>query len=182
MKLVPATHSVLRQVAATVPLEKITTKKIQTFIKNLRQVLAREPDGVAIAAPQIGIPLRIFAVSEKILSAATPPRGREPVKTFPVLVCINPTIIKRSREKQWMTEGCLSLRYLYGRVHRSRKVTIETYDEKGKRFVRGASGLLAQIFQHEIDHLNGALFTDTAKNVVDRPPEDTLYLRGESMS
>ena len=54
---------------------------------------------------------------------------------------------------------------MFGEMNRAEKVTIEAYDEKGKKFSRGASGLLAQIFQHEMDHLNGVLFTDTATNL-----------------
>jgi peptide deformylase len=69
-----------------------------------------------------------------------------------------------------MEEGCLSLRWLYGKVKRSARVTVEAYDEEGKKFSRGAGGLLAQIFQHEIDHLNGRLFIDTATDVVNIPP------------
>ncbi len=70
-----------------------------------------------------------------------------------------------------MPEGCLSVRWFYGEVERSTNATIEAYDENAKKFTRGAGGLLAQIFQHETDHLNGILFIDKAKNIVDMPPE-----------
>ena len=70
-----------------------------------------------------------------------------------------------SREKEWMPEGCLSVRPLYGKTFRSVKATVVAYDENGKKFTRGASGLLAQIFQHETDHLKGILFIDHAKDV-----------------
>ncbi|MFA6000113.1 MAG: peptide deformylase, partial [Candidatus Paceibacterota bacterium] len=81
------------------------------------------------------------------------------------LVFINPKISKMSKDKEWLMEGCLSVRPLYGKTWRSKKATITAYDENGKKFVRGASGLLAQIFQHETDHLNGILFIDHAKEV-----------------
>ena len=68
-------------------------------------------------------------------------------------------------EKKMMEEGCLSVRYLYGKVSRGSKVVLEAYDETGKKFIKGASGLLSQIFQHETDHLNGVLFIDKAKNI-----------------
>ena len=71
-------------------------------------------------------------------------------------------------------EGCLSVRYLYGKVKRSVKATIEAYDENGKRHTFGASGLLAQIFQHEMDHLSGVLFTDTAIDVEEIIPPHIL--------
>ena len=68
-------------------------------------------------------------------------------------------------------EGCLSVRWLYGKTYRSKKAMIIAYDENGKRFQRGASGLLAQIFQHETDHLKGVLFTDHAKEIKEELPK-----------
>ena len=73
--------------------------------------------------------------------------------------------------KDWLVEGCLSVRWLYGSTHRSRKATITAYDEKGKKFQRGAAGLLAQIFQHETDHLKGVLFIDHAKDIKEELPQ-----------
>jgi peptide deformylase len=72
---------------------------------------------------------------------------------------------------QLMPEGCLSVRWLYGDVERSTQATVTAYDEHGESFVRGASGLLAQIFQHEIDHLDGILFIDKAHNLEEVTPE-----------
>ena len=71
-----------------------------------------------------------------------------------------------------MEEGCLSVRWLYGKVRRSSKATINAYDEHGKKIVRGASGLLAQIFQHECDHLDGTLFIDKAKELWEMSEEE----------
>src|SRR3990167_7584579 len=88
------------------------------------------------------------------------------------LVFINPEIIKLSKKKYWAPEGCLSVRWLYGKVFRADKATVRAYNENGERFTRGASGLLAQIFQHEIDHLNGILFIDTAKDLEELNPEE----------
>ena len=70
-----------------------------------------------------------------------------------------------------MEEGCLSVRYLYGKVSRGLKATIEAHDENGKKFERGGTGLLAQIFQHEVDHLNGILFIDKTKYVEEILPK-----------
>ena len=69
-----------------------------------------------------------------------------------------------------MPEGCLSVRWLYGRTLRYTKASIEAYDKKGKKFSRGASGLLAQIFQHETDHLKGILFIDHAEDIKEELP------------
>jgi peptide deformylase len=64
-----------------------------------------------------------------------------------------------------MEEGCLSVRSFYGKVKRSKEITIEAYNEKGEKKKYEARGLLAQIFQHEIDHLQGILFIDKAKYI-----------------
>jgi peptide deformylase len=73
----------------------------------------------------------------------------------------------------WMDgEGCLSVRWLYGKVYRSTRVTLEYYNEKGQKKTRGASGILAHIFQHEVDHLNGILFTDKAKDLKEFDPDE----------
>ena len=65
----------------------------------------------------------------------------------------------------------MCLRFLYGKDNRATKARVRAHDEQGKRFELGGSGLLAQIFQHEIDHLEGVIFTDKAKNVKDIPPD-----------
>ena len=64
-----------------------------------------------------------------------------------------------------MDEGCLSVRPLWGQVERSVNATVEAYDENGNKFTQGAGGLLAHIFQHETDHLNGVLFIDKARHI-----------------
>jgi peptide deformylase len=89
-------------------------------------------------------------------------------------VYINPVMKKMSKSKKMVEEGCLSVRYLYGKVNRSTKATIEAYDENGNKFTKGGSGLLAQIFQHEYDHLNGILFIDKAKGLEEIPPKQIL--------
>ena len=83
------------------------------------------------------------------------------------MVFINPKISKISKEKEWMPEGCLSVRPIYGKTWRSKKTTVTAYDENGIKFQRGASGLLSQIFQHETDHLNGILFIDHAVDLIE---------------
>jgi peptide deformylase len=70
-----------------------------------------------------------------------------------------------------MEEGCLSVRWVYGKTKRADKAMVEAYNERGHKFVRQGSGLLAQIYQHEIDHLNGILFIDKASHLVEIKPE-----------
>lgn len=156
----------LRATAREVPLAEITAEKTRRMVANMSTTLAKENDGVALAAPQIGEPVRLFIVSGKVLA-----RLAHAAEALPDAIFINPMLTKISREKQTVEEGCLSLRYLYGQVKRAAKVTLCAYDESGKKITRGASGLLAQIFQHEVDHLNGILFTDKATDIIDIPPE-----------
>ena len=76
-----------------------------------------------------------------------------------------------------MEEGCLSVRWLYGKVKRSVRVTLSAQDDTGKKIERGASGLLAQIFQHEVDHLDGVLFIDKASDVWEMTEEEIKELQ-----
>ena len=172
-KIVQKENRVLRKEAKEVPIHQIKTPKIQKIIKEMSAALLSQDDGVAIAAPQIGYSLKIFVVSGKIFDKDFL-KGKElekkEVKKYKDAVFINPIISKLSREKDWIPEGCLSVRWLYGRTHRSKKATVTAYDENGKKFTRGASGLLAQVFQHETDHLRGILFIDHAIDIKEEKP------------
>lgn len=177
MDIVGQDAPVLRHIAAEVAIEDIKTPKIQRVIRKMQGAVFAQEDGVAIAAPQIGASLRLFVVAPRAfekerehdnLPQETEPR---PAARKEHTVYINPRITKISKTHRWMDEGCLSVRWLYGKVHRATKVTVRAYDERGKTFERGASGLLAQIFQHETDHLDGILFIDKAKDIVDLPPD-----------
>lgn len=156
---------VLRQTAQNVAKADMGGKKLRDIITQMSEALASQEDGVAIAAPQIGIPLRIFVVSGRMFQ-----KNKEIVP--PDRVFINPEITKVSKEKAWMEEGCLSVRWLYGEVSRFKKATVRAFDENGKQFTLGGSGLLAQIFQHETDHLDGTLFVDKARNVHEIHPTE----------
>ena len=176
-KILQAREKILRQTAKEVPLSDIAKPKIKKVLKEMSQALKGQSDGVALAAPQIGYSLRIFVVSGKIFEKDfLDKHGREVpkkvLKKLKDLVFINPKISKLSKEKTWVPEGCLSVRWLYGKTHRAKKATVVAYDEKGKKFTRGASGLLAQIFQHETDHLEGILFIDHAKEIKEELPDE----------
>ena len=168
--IVQKDSKVLREIAKEVPISDISTKKIQDILSKMKAALKQEDDGVAIAAPQIGEGLRIFIVSGR---ATLLIQGIELTHDTPLpedMVFINPVITKLSKTKATMEEGCLSVRWLYGKVERSTKATIEAYNEQGTKFQKGGGGLMAQIFQHETDHLNGILFIDKASDVEDIPP------------
>lgn len=164
---------VLRHVALSVPPLEITNGKIKRIIASMKEALASQNDGVAIAAPQIGESLRIFVVSGKIFDPDFKRGETNELEygKYPDLVFINPEFTKISKKTKWMQEGCLSVRWLYGEVKRSTNATVRAYDENGTMFERGGGGLLAHIFQHEIDHLDGTLFIDKAKNLEEGRPK-----------
>lgn len=141
----------LRQKCREVLKEEFDSVYIRDVISSMTKALKKESDGVAIAAPQIGIPLRIFVIS--------PLSYEVEIKNKP-LVFINPKITKKSRKTAIMQEGCLSVRWIYGKTKRSLSATVEAYDVDGRKFSYGGTGLIAHIFQHEVDHLNGVLFVD----------------------
>ena len=177
-KIVQKDDKVLREKTEDIDLDLIKSSKIQKILTEMSQALKSQSDGVAIAAPQIGYSLSIFLVSGKIFHKDFfKENGLDglinvPSKDIPSdLIFINPKISKLSKDKEWLPEGCLSVRWLYGKTRRSKKATITAYDQNGKKFTRGASGLLAQIFQHETDHLKGTLFIDSAKDIVEELPK-----------
>jgi len=121
-------------------------------------IQARDPKGVGLAAPQIGLSLRIFIAK---------PTDKSKIQVF-----INPKILKiyktpdhglkskKAKKVKRIMEGCLSLPHYYGPIVRARKVNIEFLDEDGVKQKKTFSGLDSQIVLHEIDHLNGMLFVD----------------------
>lgn len=170
--IVQKEHPVLRQHAEEIPLAEIQSPKIKKILKQMSDALDSQDDGVAIAAPQIAVPLRIFLVSGRYFDEQWKQRTGKIPETWNNIVCINPEITKMSKDRKNMPEGCLSVRWLFGKVKRASRASIRAYDAEGNMFEKDGRGLLAQIFQHEIDHLNGALFIDTATDVKDLPPEE----------
>ncbi|MBU6426905.1 peptide deformylase [Patescibacteria group bacterium] len=173
MEIAQRDNPILRGKAKAIPLDDIGSPKIQGVIEKMKLAVHSQKDGIAIAAPQIGELLQIFVVNGELMKAAD--------KNFKGggadLVFINPKIVKLSKDRREMEEGCLSVRWLYGKVKRSTRASLAAYDEKGNKINRGASGLLAQIFQHECDHLEGILFTDKAKKVWEMAPEEIEGLK-----
>lgn len=118
---------------------------LQTLIDDMFDTMYNA-NGVGLAAPQIGISLRLSVVDVM---------GDKKQQ----LVLVNPEIITREGEAEYQ-EGCLSVPGAYDTVIRAKKVTIRAQDRFGKSFEMTAEGLLGECFQHEIDHLNGKLFVD----------------------
>jgi len=131
---------------------KFTKKEIQETIKKMREIMKRA-NGVGLSANQVGIPYRFFI--------AQVPDSQGKQKFYAIF---NPEIIKISNdETETIEEGCLSVPDTYGPVKRNYRVTLIGRDKNGKRIKIKAWGLLARVFQHEVDHLSGGLFIDKAK-------------------
>ena len=176
-------NPLLRQKAKPVDSSAVKTPRVRTLIEDMKALLAKEEYGVALAAPQVGEPVRLFIVSGKALArdarnAPDEPENDEsdvPEPELPPLpdqVYINPELLKVSRGKKEKHEGCLSMRGKWGVVPRAEKATIRAYDEEGREFTRGASGFLAHVFQHEMDHLEGILYTDKATELYEDTPDE----------
>lgn len=142
-------NSVLRQKAKRVPaIDRSIQRLIDDMIKTMR-----ESNGVGLAAPQVGVPLRVVVLQML---------GEEPI------ALVNPEIVKRSGERE-VTEGCLSLPGYVGEIKRSTSVTVKGWDRQGKTIRIKATELMAQALEHELDHLNGVLYIDHLES------QDKLY-------
>lgn len=149
LNIITVPDDTLRKISENVDGSIIKTPEFQDFLKDLKLTMKKK-DGVGLAAPQIGKNIRVFTVNTK--------NG--------AIAIINPRIVKRSVLKEWGEEGCLSVPGTYGEVKRHKRIEVEYLDENGKTSKTEASGLLARIFQHENDHLDGILFTDKAKKII----------------
>ncbi len=137
-----------------------STQPVIDFGKNLKNILsemkeallsAKDPKGVGLAAPQIGYPLQIFAIK---------PRESSSVSFY-----INPKVLEQSFEsidlptQNTPLEGCLSIPNTWGVVKRKKALTISYQNQHAKKLIKTFTGFAAIIIQHELDHLNGFLFT-----------------------
>lgn len=117
---------------------------IKKLIRDMIETMHAESGRVGLAAPQIGIPLRVIVI------------GLPEEKNIAI---INPEIVRRKGERL-VDEGCLSIRGYFGQIKRAETVTVKGRDPNGKEIRIKANGLLAQVLEHEIDHLNGILYLD----------------------
>ena len=136
---------------------------LQLLIDDMIETM-REAPGVGLAAPQIGVSKRVIVIEF----------GDEQDETIPkqLYIMVNPEIVSASEEKVSGIEGCLSVPKFVGEVDRANVVTVRGQDARGKKVKIRAQGWLARIFQHEIDHINGVLYTDRAEELWKPEPED----------
>lgn len=134
-------ENVLRQKAKKV---SIIDKSIQRLIDDMIKTM-HQSKGIGLAAPQIGVSLRVVVLKM--------PEEEEHI------VLINPEVVKRSGERE-IAEACLSVPGYSGEIKRAEKVTVKGLDRKGQKIRIRATGIMAQALEHELDHLNGTLYID----------------------
>lgn len=132
---------------------ELSRKEVNELILEMKRKM-REANGIGLSANQIGLPYRLFVASVSDQDGT--------IKFYAVF---NPEIEKLGNEEVEIEEGCLSVPGIYGEVARAGQINISGFDKNGKKLKLKAWGMLARVFQHEIDHLNGILFVDKAKNL-----------------
>jgi peptide deformylase len=173
-EILTSAHPALRQKAKKV---KRVDASIQKLIDDMFDTM-HDAHGLGLAAPQIGVGLRIFIVEmpqdDTDDTVEAQPREKRRVQySGERIVLINPEIVKASGE-QVGEEGCLSIPGYVGIVRRAQKVIIKGLNRNGKEIKLTGEDLLARAFQHELDHLDGILFTDRLEK-----PEDLYRLTAE---
>ncbi|MFA5084447.1 MAG: peptide deformylase [Candidatus Paceibacterota bacterium] len=139
-------------------------EEIQEMIKKMREAIKKE-SGIGLSANQLGSDWRLFI--------AQIPSDEGKPKFYAIF---NPNIIKLSKDKTALEEGCLSVPGLWGLVERPEQITITGFEKNGKKIKIKAWGLLARVFQHEIDHLNGILFIDRTNKLFKEAQEETANI------
>lgn len=159
MAVLPLTQGADNQVlrAKSSEVKKID-RKIKKLVSDMTDTM-NAADGLGIAAPQVGVNLRIFIAR---LNFNTPQEVIVPM--------VNPEIVHRSKEIEKGEEGCLSLPKRFGIVPRAHELTVNFTDQKGQSHTLQLSGLNAKIIQHETDHIDGKLFVDSMEREI--PPEE----------
>ncbi len=146
LKIIQESDPVLRKKAELIKNPK--SPEIKGLIADMIATM-KKASGIGLAAPQVGAPFRIFTVNVE----------------DKVYVFINPEIKNLSQDESSFEEGCLSVQKIWGPVVRPKKLIIKALDEDGEPIKLRAKGLLARVIQHEMDHLDGKLFTDKAEKL-----------------
>ncbi|KAL1059735.1 hypothetical protein V6Z11_1Z011800 [Gossypium hirsutum] len=161
-EIVKAGDPVLHEPAKEVDPGEIGSERIQNIIADMVRVMRMAP-GVGLAAPQIGIPLRIIVLEDTTEYISYAPKEEikaQDRRPFDLLVIINPKLKKRSNRSALFFEGCLSVDGFRAVVERHLDVEVTGFGRDGQPIKVDASGWQARILQHECDHLDGTLYVD----------------------
>ncbi|MBF8280652.1 MAG: peptide deformylase [Candidatus Magasanikbacteria bacterium] len=162
LSIITHPNSALREMAREILASSIISPDVQNLIAAMLVTMYGD-DGIGLAAPQVGRSVRIICVGKQALSMTKNP---EDFAHGQDLVLINPQITKKSLRKEWGMEGCLSVPGVFGEVKRYVTVGVTALSPTGAALAFDASDFLARVIQHEIDHLDGALFIDKARDLV----------------
>ena len=160
--IVQAGASVLRRRADNVPSSLLATPALRELVGLMTDVM-RDAPGVGLAAPQIGVPLRVFVAEDHEERLSGLPEGAAKRKgrvALPLTVLVNPKLEPDGDEQVTFYEGCLSVRGYGALVPRWRAVRVSGVDAEGRPVALRLEGWPARIMQHELDHLNGTLYVD----------------------
>lgn len=138
----------------------IVSEKIQTLIDDMIPTMY-EDDGIGLAAPQVGNNIRICVIGKEAIKLDK----KTDLACEYDIVLVNPIWEKISRKKEWDTEGCLSVPKTFGKVRRYRDIQVDAHDRHGNPVSFEAHGFFARVIQHEVDHLDGILFIEKAKDI-----------------
>lgn len=156
-------EKILRKRTAEFDFSAFSRSKLMELIKTMRESMIKA-NGIGLAANQVGLDMQFFVA--QISPHDRHGNARSSKENYKFYAIFNPKIIKTSKEKILLEEGCLSVPGgYYGEVERHEKIVLTGFDKNGKKIKIKAWGLLARVFQHETDHLNGTLFIDKAKNI-----------------
>ncbi len=158
----------LRTKTAEFDFSRYSKKETNDLIKKMKETMLKA-NGIGLSANQVGLNLRMFIafIPEKLLKRDEKNKIiMPPPDEAKFYALFNPKIIKFSKQTKIVEEGCLSVPGIYGGVERPEKITLVGQDKNGKKIKIEAKGLSARVFQHEVDHLNGVLFTDKAISLI----------------
>ncbi len=160
---------VFSEKGATVAGKTFTRSQLNNLLTEMRKAM-KKANGIGLSANQIGLPYRLFMAEVQ---------GAQGERKF--YAVFNPEMEKTSSEKNTTEEGCLSVPDAYGEVSRATQVILKGLDKNGKPLKIKSWGLLARVFQHEVDHLDGVLFIDKTKQVYQVPVSKRLADRSEKL-
>lgn len=160
--IVQAGSRVLRRRAQNVPSSLLATTALRELVRLMTEVMRHAP-GVGLAAPQIGVPLRVFVAEDLEQRIADLPDGTAQLRgrvALPLTVLVNPKLAPEGEERATFFEGCLSVRGYGALVPRWQSVRVTGVDAEGRPVALKLTGWPARIMQHELDHLDGTLYID----------------------
>jgi len=171
-------NNVLRDTSKPISNEHLTSDEFQKYLDDMIETMLNA-EGIGLAGAQVGNLIRVTVIDKQIIEGIGLDEFREnksnpnrEKKGYPI---INPIFQKKSFKKNIMEEGCLSIPGIYGPVKRPENITIKYLNRSGQSTTLKTDGLLARVIQHEMDHMDGILFTDLTKDLTENKEMSANY-------